>query len=316
MPSKHMMKNIFPLPARLAWPPLALAAAVLCPSLKAQTFRAEVIEAHPLQAHLDAQPFAPQPANAQLLLVQPAAAESSSSQPLPDSPGTLLADSSSLDLAAGQTSTLAKDKQGSPSRNAPPKRLFGIVPNFRTVSTDTKLPPQTIKEKFVDASEDSFDYSSLALATVVALEGYVTTATPEFGRGGVGFSRYLWHSATDQTIENYVVEFIIPAVRHEDTRFYTLTRGSVTKRLEYSLGRVFITRSDSGHNTFNSGEVVGAAASAGISNLYYPQGERTGRNFIDKYATNLGIDAASYVLKEFYPEIQNAFSRRKSAPTP
>ena len=290
----------------MALPSLILAAAALCPFSQAQT----------LQSHLETPPLNPEPADFQPVTSQPAAAESSSSQPLPDSPGTLLVDSTSLEPAGAQTSTISKDKQSSPSRSAPPKRLFGIVPNFRTVSTDTKLPPQTVKEKFVDATEDSFDYSSLALATAVALEGYVTTATPEFGRGGVGFSRYLWHSATDQTIENYLVEFIIPVVRHEDTRFYTLTRGSVTKRLEYSLGRVFITRSDSGNNTFNSGEVIGAAASAGISNFYYPQGERTGRNFIDKYATNLGIDAASYVLKEFYPEIQNAFSRQKTASTP
>ena len=305
MPSKNIMKKPLSLPARLALPSLALAAAAFCPSCRAQT----------LQSHLETPALNPQPADVQPLPFRPAAGESISSQPLPDSPGTLIAESSSLDPAA-QTSTLGKDKHDSPSRSAPPKRLFGIVPNFRTVSTDTKLPPQTIKEKFVDASEDSFDYSSLALASAVALEGYVTTATPEFGRGGVGFSRYLWHSATDQTIENYVVEFIIPVVRHEDTRFYTLTRGSFTKRAEYSIGRVFITRSDSGHNTFNSGEVIGAAASAGISNLYYPQGERTGRNFIDKYATNLGIDAASYILKEFYPEIQNFFSRDKSTPTP
>ena len=294
MASKHRMKPSF-LPVRPILLPLGLAAAALYPHCQAQT----------LQSQLDAQP-----------LSLPAAAETSSSQPLPDSPGTLLADSSSLDPAGAQTSTLAKDKQDSSSRSAPPKRLFGIVPNFRTVSTDTKLPPQTIKEKFVDATEDSFDYSSLVLATAVAAEGYVSNATPEFGRGGVAFSRYLWHSATDQTIENYVVEFIIPVVRHEDTRFYTLTRGSFTKRAEYSIGRVFITRSDSGHNTFNSGEVVGAAAAAGISNFYYPQGERTTRNFLDKYAVNIGIDAASYFLKEFYPEIANVFSRQKVATTP
>ncbi len=304
MPSKYLMKKFFHPPARPAL--LTLAALALCPRSQAQT----------LQSPLDTGFFPLQSADIPPLQLQPATGESSSSESLPDSPGTLSATPNSLDPAADQTSTLATNKQSSPPHNAPPKRLFGIVPNFRTVSTDTKLPPQTIRDKFIDATEDSFDYSSLALATAVAAEGYISNATPEFGRGGVAFSRYIWHSATDQTIENYVVEFIIPVIRHEDTRFYTLTRGSFTKRAEYSIGRVFITRSDSGHNTFNSGEVVGAAAAAGISNLYYPQGERTTRNFIDKYAVNLGIDAASYVLKEFYPEITNAFSRQKTATTP
>ena len=305
MPSKNVMKKNSLLRAWVTLSSLALIVNAFCPSSWAQA----------PQSHLETPLPDTQPANLLLVSFQPRA-ETSSSQPFPDSPGTLLFDSSSLDPEGGQTSTLGKDKQDSSNRTAPPKRLFGIVPNFRTVSTDTKLPPQRIKEKFVDATEDSFDYSSLALAAIVALEGYVSTATPEFGRGGIGYSRYLWHSATDQTIENYLVEFIIPVVRHEDTRFYTLTRGSFTKRAEYSIGRVFITRSDSGHNTFNSGEVVGAAAAAGISNLYYPQGERTTRNFVDKYAVNLGIDAASYFVKEFYPEIANVFSRQKTATTP
>ncbi len=306
MPSKTVMKKSSSLSARLSLPLCVLAATAFCPLSHAQT----------LESHLETPSFAAQLADVRPLLLQPAMGESSSSPRLPDSPGTLLSDSSALDPAGGQTSTLGKDKQDSPSRSEPPKRLFGIVPNFRTVSTDTKLPPQTIKEKFVDTSEDSFDYSSLALVTAVAAEGYVSNATPEFGRGGVAFSRYIWHSAADQTIENYLVEFIIPVIRHEDTRFYTLTRGSFTKRAEYSIGRVFITRSDSGHNTFNSGEIVGAAAAAGLSNLYYPQGERTTRNFLDKYAVNIGIDAASYFVKEFYPEIANTFSLHKTHETP
>ena len=310
MPSNDMIKKASFLPARLAVHLLALASPMFCAVLQAQTSQVQ-----PLQTYLDAQPVGSQFADNQPLLLE-RTAESRSSQAFPDSPGSLMAYSDSIDPVGGQSSTLDKDKQNSANNSKPPKRLFGIVPNFRTVSTETKLPPQTIKEKFVDASEDSFDYSSHALATAVAAEGYVSNATPEFGRGGVAFSRYIWHSATDQTIENYLVEFIIPVVRHEDTRFYTLTKGNFTKRAEYSIGRVFITRSDSGHNTFNSGEVVGAAAAAGISNLYYPQGERTARNFVDKYAVNIGIDAASYFVKEFYPEITNAFSRRKTATNP
>src|ERR1035441_8191938 len=48
------------------------------------------------------------------------------------------------------------------------KRILGIIPNFRAVSTDQKLPPQTVKEKFVDATEDSFDYSSVFIPLVLA----------------------------------------------------------------------------------------------------------------------------------------------------
>ena len=58
---------------------------------------------------------------------------------------------------------------------------------------------------------------------------------PEFHQGAVGYGRYFWHSAVDQTSENYMVEFIMPVVTREDTRFYTLGRGGFVKRTGYAL---------------------------------------------------------------------------------
>src|SRR5271156_1282870 len=40
------------------------------------------------------------------------------------------------------------------------KRILYVVPNFRAVSADQHLPPQSVKEKFKTAMLDSFDYSS------------------------------------------------------------------------------------------------------------------------------------------------------------
>ena len=40
------------------------------------------------------------------------------------------------------------------------KRILYIIPNFRAVSADQHLPPQTVQEKFKTATLDSVDYSS------------------------------------------------------------------------------------------------------------------------------------------------------------
>ena len=154
-------------------------------------------------------------------------------------------------------------------------RILGIIPNFRAVSTDQHLPPQSVKEKFVTATQDSFDYSSIAIPVAVAGYNYLRNSTPEFGTGGAGYGRYLWHVAVDQTSENYMVEFFVPAVTHEDTRFYTLGRGGFFTRAGYALSRVVVTRSDAGNPTFNLAEIVGAGISAGISSTYYPTRERS-----------------------------------------
>jgi hypothetical protein len=187
------------------------------------------------------------------------------------------------------------------------KRILGIFPNFRAVSSSTHLPPQSMKDKFVTASEDSFDYSAFVLPAVIAAENQLANDTPEFGSGGVAYGRYLWHDFVDQTSENYWVEFILPTVTHEDTRYYTLgpAGGSGLKRLGYAMSRIVVTRNDAGHETFNVSEVVGAGAAAGISNLYYPSRERSFSSTADKWALNVGVDAAAFAVREFWPDINH-----------
>jgi hypothetical protein len=240
---------------------------------------------------------------------------------LPDSPGTVSS------LAENISSGPADESSSSPSdlfpQNSPAaslstqtsgdepakqtKRILGIIPNFRAVSANQKLPPQTPKEKLLTATEDSFDYSAILLPAVVAGYSQLTNATPEFHQGAAGYARYFWHSYVDQAVENYSVEAIGPILTHQDNRYYTLGSGGFFKRTGYALSRVVITRNDAGHETFNSSEVIGAGAAAGISNLYYPSSERTFGNTGSKWGLNVGIDAATFVFKEFWPDINNAF---------
>jgi len=197
--------------------------------------------------------------------------------------------------------------QGQPDDQPAPqtKRILGIIPNFRAVSTDVKLPPQTVKDKFMDATQDSFDYSSILIPGMLAAYSMGTNATPEFHQGAAGYARYFWHAAVDQTSENYMVEFIVPVITHEDTRYYTLGRGGFMKRTGYALSRAVITRSDSGKEEFNFSEVVGAGAASGLSSLYYPTRERSIGNTGKEWGLDVGIDAASYVVREFWPDINH-----------
>jgi hypothetical protein len=257
-----------------------------------------------------------------------AQAQQTPQRSLPNSPGAILASnthlasaddtSSSNDAAAEPPSLQQGNASSSPSGQstsdepaAQTKRILGIIPNFRAVSTTTKLPPQTPKEKFLTATQDSFDYSALFVPAILAGYGQATNATPEFHQGAAGYARYYWHNFVDQAIENYMVEAIGPIITHQDNRYYTLGHGGFLKRTGYALSRVVITRNDAGNNTFNSSEVIGAGAAAGISNLYYPSRERTFSNTASKWGINVGVDGAAFVLKEFWPDINRAIFHRE-----
>ena len=224
------------------------------------------------------------------------AAQSSSSQP-----------QSGADPAASESPRqpdIAR-QNGSQPEEKQPKRILWIIPNYRAVSTFTQLPPLAPKQKLWLATEDSFDYSSFALAAIVAGISQAGNSTPEFGHGGTAYGRYLWHTFTDEAVGNYFTEALLPIATHEDPRYYTLGHngGGFWHRIGYSLTRLVITRNDSGHNTFNSSEVFGNLAGAALSDLYDPRPERTWGKTGQKWVLQLGIDAFFDMAKEFWPDI-------------
>jgi hypothetical protein len=206
------------------------------------------------------------------------------------------------DAPAPQTSA---SKQGADDANQKEqtKRILGIIPNFRAVSADTTLPPQTLKEKFLTATQDSFDYSSAFVPAALAAYSLATDAIPEFHQSGEGYARYFWRAALDQTNENYMVEFVVPAIARQDNRYYTLGHGGFLKRTGYAISRVVITRSDAATEQFNVSEVLGAGAAAALSTTYYPPSQQNFSSVGRTWGVSVGIDALSFIAKEFWPDI-------------
>jgi hypothetical protein len=224
---------------------------------------------------------------------------------LPDDPGSQAA-STSAQSAAPQPATSGGNVQGKQT-----KRILGIVPNFRSVSANAKLPPQTVKDKFIGTLEDSFDYSSFIFVGALAGVAMAENSYPEFHQGAAGYGRYYWHSLADQTDENFLVEFILPTALHQDPRYYTLGQGGFVKRVSYSFSRILITRTDNGNPTFNASEIVGAGAASGISSLYYPSNDRNWTKVGQRWLTNVSLDGATFIFKEFWPDINNKIFHQK-----
>jgi hypothetical protein len=187
-----------------------------------------------------------------------------------------------------------------------PKRILGIIPNYRAVSANTHLPPLDLKQKFWLATQDTFDYSDFIFVGGLAGISFAQNSEPSFGRGAAGYGRYYWRIFLDGAVENYMTEAIVPSLTREDPRYYTLGKGGFFKRTGYAVTRLLITRTDSGGNTFNISEIVGAGAAAGIGGAYYP---RQGNTFVKAYqrwGTQVGLDGMFNVMKEFWPDIDRA----------
>ena len=191
------------------------------------------------------------------------------------------------------------------------KRMFWIIPNFAAVSADTKLPPLTTRGKFALAMRDSVDYSSFVWAGMLAGQNMALRSYPELGNGAAGYRRYYWRAFVDQASESFFSEGLVPAVTHEDPRYYTLGHGGFFRRVAYALSRVVVTKTDSGGRSFNYSKVVGSGMEAGLSNFYYPPQERGLRSTAVNWAAELEAASLNNIIREFWPDIHRKMHRQK-----
>jgi hypothetical protein len=190
------------------------------------------------------------------------------------------------------------------------KRILWIIPNFRSVSASTYLPPQSFKEKLWLATQESFDYSAFIYEGIVSGIAMADKSEPSFGQGASGYGIYYAHTFADGTVENYMVEAVVPVITKEDPRYYTLGHGGFFRRSGYALSRIFITRTDSGKESFNISEIAGAGAAAAISNVYYPPGNTWVKTY-QRWGSQMLQDAIDFEFKEFWPDINRAIFHNK-----
>ena len=191
------------------------------------------------------------------------------------------------------------------------KRMYWVVPNFAAVSADTQLPPLSADGKFALAMHDSMDYSSFIWAGILAGQSLALKADPELGHGIKGYSRYYWRTVADGLSGAFFTEAIVPAITHEDPRYYTLGHGGFFRRIGYALSRTVLTPTDSGHITFNWSEVGGNGLEAALSNAYYPRQERGVHQTLRSWGTQMESATLNNVAKEFWPDIRRLLFRQK-----
>jgi len=225
--------------------------------------------------------------------------------------GTLLFLGVTVALSAQSTADRSLESSR-PAEEPQDKRLFGIIPNFKTSPTLHPYTPLTAGGKFKLATEDSFDRGTFILAAAFAGESQLTNANPSFGQGVKGYSHYFVTSYADWVIGDYMTEAVFPTMLHQDPRYFRKGTGSGFSRLFYAMGQIFWTHTDSGGHMFNFSEIGGNATAVAISQAYYPEN----RNAVDageKLCIQVGVDMASNVVKEFYPEIRRALHRKHAA---
>lgn len=215
--------------------------------------------------------------------------------------------------ATGQASRAAP-AQVAPLPEPLPRRIFGIIPNYKSHPSLKDSQPLSAGQKFKLAARDSFDPGTFLLAAAFAGLGQASNSTPSYGQGMAGYGRYYGSVYGDLIIGNFMTDAVFPSLLHQDPRYFRRGNGSTGSRLKYAVGQIFITHGDNRRTQFNYSEICGNATAVAISNAYNPD-NRTASDAVGRLGIQLAIDMAGNILKEFVPDVYRKVHKKKQTPS-
>ena len=191
-------------------------------------------------------------------------------------------------------------------------RIMDVLPNYGTVEGAHLTPPLSTGKKFRLATASVFDWAAYPFNAALAGIGQAKNDPKEWGQGWGAYGQRYGASFADNSIGTYMTVAVFPSLLHEDPRYYQMGQGSFKKRFFYALGRLFVTRTDSGKTRFNYSESVGNATAAALSNIYHPAGDRTAARNAETFGFLILYDGISNELKEFWPDIRRKVFHQKN----
>jgi len=177
------------------------------------------------------------------------------------------------------------------------QRAFGIIPNFYVVY-DHNPASLTTKLKFHLAMKTSTDIVTiLGVGTLAGINQ--AGDTPGYVQGAKGYGERFGAVAADGFSDIMIGGAILPALLHQDPRYYYQGTGTTRSRLRHALGVAFVCKGDNGHLQPNYSTMGGDLASSALSNLYYPRSDRGANLVFQNFFLSTGERMLSGVVQEF-----------------
>lgn len=121
------------------------------------------------------------------------------------------------------------------------------------------------------AFRSATDPATFAIGALVAGYGEAADSDSGFPWGPAGFGERFGAKYLDAFDGTMIGNGILPAIFHQDPRYFRRGHGSKTHRVLYAVSTAFICKHDNtGKWEPNYSNVLGNIASGALSNLYYP----------------------------------------------
>lgn len=178
------------------------------------------------------------------------------------------------------------------------QRVLGFIPNFYVVYDSAHAVPLTTKLKFQMAYKAASD--PISIVGAAALAGMNQAGdTPDYRQGAIGYGERFGAVYADGVSDIMFGGAILPALLHQDPRYFYQGTGSTKSRLMHAISAPFICRGDNGKKQVNISSLGGDLISGALSNAYYPEENRGASLVFTGFALDTGERIVSTVVQEF-----------------
>jgi hypothetical protein len=154
------------------------------------------------------------------------------------------------------------------------QRVLGILPNYY-VSYDPHPVPLTTKQKFKLAWRSNVDPFNWLMNAGFAGYQQATNSFKGYGQGMQGYGKRMGADTADSFFSDMIGGAILPSLFHQDPRYFYKGTGTIKSRIGYALANTVVCKGDNMRWQFDFSGILGGLAAGGVSNLYYPDNERS-----------------------------------------
>ena len=199
-------------------------------------------------------------------------------------------------------------------------RVVGYMTNRSLIFPDIAFSegPLTTAQKFKLFMNQSISPPYIFVAAVSAAYDQATDSPSSEGQGWGAYGARFGANLARASSTGFFGTFVLASALRQDPRFFPQIKPSLWGSVKYSAQRVFITRTDSGRDTFNTSGIVGTVAAEGLANAYLPASEQTAAKNCERVGTDLAWKFAANMFKNYWPTLfhRMGLNRLKVIPDP
>ena len=184
-----------------------------------------------------------------------------------------------------------------------PKPCTELIYPFQRFLSSNIVVPMTWQQKGYLALHELADPGNIG--TILGISAITVGADSHsaYGPGLKGFGKSVGVSVLQDATAQFFGIFAIPAIAHQDPRYFRMPRARLSKRIIYSISRTVISRSDSGKSIPNYATLLTYPITAEIDNLYVPGIHPDAPSTTARIFTGYALDPANNLLNEFLPDV-------------